>query len=87
MRDGAATYGDLLESRYDLRRRLLYESVTWSLPQTPAEAPQLGRTLTECLWRGSDDTSPTFATAISSSWGGWSRAGPGWGRSSGLGCG
>jgi hypothetical protein len=56
----AAVYGDLLESAFDVHRRLLYEALDWPLPRTPAEERALGEALTEYLWRGSDEFEPTF---------------------------
>ena len=56
----AAVYSDLLESAFDVHRRLLYEALAWPLPRTPAEERALGEALTQYLWRGSDEPSPTF---------------------------
>jgi hypothetical protein len=61
----AAVYGDLLESAFDVHRRLLYDAVAWPLPRTPAEERELGEALTEYLWRGSDDPTPPFRRADS----------------------
>ena len=57
----AAIYADLLESSFDVHRRLLYQALAWPLPANPAEERALGAALTEYLWRGSDEPHPTFA--------------------------
>jgi len=48
----AETYGDLLESAFDLFRPRLYESLRWPLPEDTAEEFAAGRLLTEYLFRG-----------------------------------
>jgi hypothetical protein len=58
--DAAATYGDLLESTFDLHRMALYQALHWPLPQNPAQERPLGLMLTAYLWRGSDQAQPTF---------------------------
>ena len=58
----AEVYGDLLESTFDVHRRLLYQAVEWPLPRTPAEERETGRALTEYLWRGSDSETPSFTS-------------------------
>jgi hypothetical protein len=60
MLDAAATYGDLLESTFDLYRMELYKSLRWPLPTNPAEERRLGLELTEYLWRGFDRDKPEF---------------------------
>ncbi|OUC13653.1 MAG: hypothetical protein B0A82_16130 [Alkalinema sp. CACIAM 70d] len=60
MLNAAATYGDLLESAFDLHRFELYKALHWPLPTNPAEEQQLGRQLTEYLWRGSHRDTPQF---------------------------
>ncbi|MGI0493698.1 hypothetical protein ACN4EG_18100 [Alkalinema pantanalense CENA528] len=60
MLSAAATYGDLLESAFDLHRFELYKALHWPLPTNPAEEKLLGRQLTEYLWRGSDRDGPKF---------------------------
>ncbi|HEY9659602.1 MAG TPA: hypothetical protein V6C65_14175 [Allocoleopsis sp.] len=52
MLNAAMTYGDLLESAYDLYRLDLYKSLHFSLPQNPVEEREIGKQLTEYLWRG-----------------------------------
>jgi hypothetical protein len=56
----AQTYGTLLESAYDLHRPLLYTALRWPPPRDPAQEREMGRALTEYLWRGSEDTEPKF---------------------------
>lgn len=60
MLEAAATYGDLLESAFDLHRLALYQSLRWPLPTHPAEEKLFGQQITEYLWRGSDRSTPTF---------------------------
>jgi hypothetical protein len=60
MLNAAATYGDLLESAFDLYRLELYKALYLPLPINPAHERQLGRQLTEYLWRGSEQDSPKF---------------------------
>ncbi|MGF1537172.1 MAG: hypothetical protein ACFB4J_11910 [Elainellaceae cyanobacterium] len=56
----AVTYGELLESAFDLHRFKLYEALHWPLPQTPEQEQASGALLTQYLWRGSRSTSPRF---------------------------
>jgi hypothetical protein len=58
----ARIYGDLIEAAFDLYRLQLYQAVRWPLPSTPAEERVLGQALTDYLWHGSDQGSPTFTT-------------------------
>jgi hypothetical protein len=58
----ARVYGDLIEAAFDLYRLQLYQAVRWPLPSTPAEERVLGQALTDYLWHGSDQSSPTFTT-------------------------
>ncbi len=60
MLDAAATYGDLLESTFDLYRINLYKSLHFPLPVNPAEERELGQQVTEYLWRGSQRNKPEF---------------------------
>jgi hypothetical protein len=60
MLNAAATYGDLLESTFDLHRWELYKALHWPLPTNPSQERELGRQLTEYLWRGSDRNHPEF---------------------------
>jgi hypothetical protein len=60
MLDAAVTYGDLLESAFDLYRTLLYKSLRWKLPKTPTEERGSGKALTDYLWRGFAEPEPTF---------------------------
>jgi len=48
----AETYGDLLESAFDLFRARLYESLRWPLPDDTSEEFVAGQLLTEYLFRG-----------------------------------
>ncbi len=56
----AATYGELLESAFDLYRFELYAALHWPLPKTPEEEQHSGTLLTQYLWRGSRSRSPEF---------------------------
>jgi hypothetical protein len=56
----ASVFGDLMESCFDLYRRVLYDSLRWPPPANPAEERQRGRDLTRYLWRGSSLPAPTF---------------------------
>jgi hypothetical protein len=58
----ARVYGDLIEAAFDLHRLELYKALRWPLPSTPAEERVLGQALTDYLWHGSDQGSPTFTT-------------------------
>jgi hypothetical protein len=60
MLDASVIYGDLLESAFDLYRTLLYKSLRWKLPRNPTEERELGKGLTDYLWRGFTDLEPTF---------------------------
>jgi len=48
----AMSFGDLLESAFDLHRFLLYDAVGWHSPQNTRDEKSLGAQLTEYLWRG-----------------------------------
>jgi hypothetical protein len=56
----ADIYGQLLESSFDLYRSLLYKSLRWPLPNNPMEEYKQGQQLTAYLWRGSEQTTPSF---------------------------
>jgi hypothetical protein len=58
----AQVFGDLIEAAYDQHRTVLYQQLRWPLPTNPQEERDCGRRLTAYLWRGSDDTTPTFTT-------------------------
>lgn len=60
MLDAAVIYGDLVESAFDLHRTALYKSLRWPMPTNPAEERRIGEALTTYLWRGSDQSEPTF---------------------------
>ena len=48
----AMSYGDLLESAFDLHRLSLYDAMGWPRPKNTKEEKALGCQLTEFLWRG-----------------------------------
>lgn len=56
----AQVYGDLVDATFDLNRGALYTALRWPLPANPAEETRQGKAVTEYLWRGSDQTSPSF---------------------------
>jgi len=58
----AQIFGDLVEAAYDQHRIVLYQQLRWPLPANPRHEREEGRRLTEYLWRGSDDDTPTFTT-------------------------
>lgn len=58
--ESATTYGDLLESAFDLYRLELYKALHFPLPQNPKEEQEMGQRLTEYLWRGGDRNHPDF---------------------------
>jgi hypothetical protein len=58
--NAAGLYGELLRSAFDLYRFVLYEALRWPLPSNPASEHQIGRQLTDYLWRGSDGKTPSF---------------------------
>jgi hypothetical protein len=60
MLDAAVIYGDLVESTFDLHRTALYKSLRFPLPKNPTEERQIGRALTDYLWRGFTEPEPTF---------------------------
>jgi len=55
MLQAAGTYGQLIESSFDLYRHQLYKQLRWQLPTNPVEERQQGEKLTAYLWRGSED--------------------------------
>ena len=56
----AVTFGELVESAFDIHRRQLYEALRWPLPANPATERAAGLAVTAYLWWGSDEPSPTF---------------------------
>lgn len=60
--EAAGVYGELLRAAFDLHRFALYDVLRWPLPSDPAEEHQVGRQLTNYLWRGSDRKTPAFTT-------------------------
>jgi hypothetical protein len=61
MLPAASVYGDLLESCFDVHRWLLYKSLRWPLPTSPADEQRRGTEVTVYLWRGSRSPVPVFA--------------------------
>jgi hypothetical protein len=59
----AARYSDMVESCYDLHRRLLYESLRWPVPNSPAEELAQGVQVTAYLRSGSTAATPKFTAA------------------------
>lgn len=55
------TYGDLLESAFDVHRNKLYDAARWAKPANAAAELQAGRELTEYLLRGSDSPALIFS--------------------------
>lgn len=58
----ALAYSDLLDSIFDLHRTALYQSLRWPFPENPYDEHQMGKQITNYLWRGSDDTTPIFTS-------------------------
>jgi hypothetical protein len=56
----ARTYGDLVESCYDVHRGLLYDALRWPRPANPGEEYSAGRRISAYLSAGSRQSSPTF---------------------------
>ncbi|GAA1261311.1 hypothetical protein GCM10009665_58840 [Kitasatospora nipponensis] len=56
----AETFGELIESAFDVHRWQLYDALHWPLPENPAAEHAAGTALTSYLWWGSDEPSPTF---------------------------
>lgn len=56
----ASRFADLVETCFDLHRRELYRALRWPQPENPAQEHMAGERLTRYLWRGSDETQPTF---------------------------
>lgn len=63
MTTAATTYGDLVESCYDLHRFTLYTALKWPPPASPATELADGVALTTYLSRGLAPRSVTFAAA------------------------
>ena len=60
--DAAEVYADIQESIFDDYRGLLYKALRWPLPANPQAELDAGQLISAYLWRGSDDTTPTFTT-------------------------
>lgn len=56
----AEAFGDLVEAAYDLYRVALYQQLRWPCPADPQQELAEGRRMTEYLWRGRNDSWPTF---------------------------
>lgn len=56
----AMSFGDLLESAFDLHRFLLYDAMGWRRPKNTQEEKELGVQLTEYLWRGTTPKPLTY---------------------------
>lgn len=56
----ASTYGDLMESCFDLYRKDLYTHLRLPAPTSPATENDDGESLTNYLWRGPSDTALPF---------------------------
>jgi hypothetical protein len=56
----AEVYADVIESVFDVHRRILYQALRWPLPDNPAAEWQSGKQLSSYLWRGSHQPQPTF---------------------------
>lgn len=56
----ADSYGVLLESAFDVYRSLLYRSLRWAEPETPAAERGIGEQLTAYLVYGPDEFTPPF---------------------------
>jgi hypothetical protein len=50
----ARTYGEIVESVFDLYRMKIYEALRLPLPATPADEREKGKQLTQYVLRGSD---------------------------------
>jgi hypothetical protein len=59
--DAASSYGDLIESAFDLHRSLLYKSLRFPLPETSDQEPDAGLQITEYLWRGTRSAAIRFS--------------------------
>ena len=57
----AETFGELMESSFDLYRFALYEQLRWPLPENPDDERKAGKQLTEYVWRGTSPVGLTFA--------------------------
>lgn len=55
MLQAAMTYGQLVQSSFDMYRHSLYKALRWPLPQNPTEEIVQGKQLTAYLWRGVAD--------------------------------
>ena len=48
----ARSYGDLLDAAFDLYRDELYKALRWPLPEDSESEKEMGKQLSEYLWRG-----------------------------------
>jgi hypothetical protein len=56
----ALSYGDLLESAFDLHRFLLYDALGWARPENTQVEKTMGCELNEFLWRGTLSQQVTY---------------------------
>jgi hypothetical protein len=63
MLNAAETYGDLLESSFDVHRITLYKALRWPFPPNASEEHAYGKQLTQYLSRGSDCPSILFTAS------------------------
>jgi hypothetical protein len=57
----AETFGELMESSFDLYRFALYEQMRWPLPENPDDERKDGESLTQYIWRGTSPVGQAFA--------------------------
>ena len=61
----AATFGDLVESAFDVYRVRLYDALRWPIPLNPVDEREQGEALTAYMWRGSELEAPAFRVPAS----------------------
>lgn len=63
LQQSAMSYADLLDGTFDVHRWKLYEAVRWPLPEKSGLTEvEIGRRLTEFLWRGTSVTQVEYIT-------------------------
>ena len=65
----AETFGELMESSFDLYRFALYEQLRWPLPENPDDERKAGELLSEYVWRGTSPAGLAFAKPAAQSTG------------------
>lgn len=50
--DASSIYANLIEATFDVHRQLLYQALNLTMPNNPDEERQVGKQLTDRLWRG-----------------------------------